>query len=126
MNALEPNVKPDELDTLLHAFFRAEMPSPWPQLKAPITSPASLEETATASPSWWSRSRSRFALAASVALLMLASWWLSGRTVDYSNTGVEGPTKANIDLRNKIIQSVKEDEVRKAQGGAGSATVDKR
>ena len=123
MNALEPNVKPDELDALLHAFFRSEMPDPWPQLKAPVTVPASLEEKAP--PSWWSRSRSRFALAASVALLMLTCWWLSGRTVEYNNPGTDGPLKAK-DLRGKIIQSVKEEEIRKSQGGAASATVDQR
>ena len=103
MNALEPNVKPDELDALLHAFFRSEMPDPWPQLKAPVTVPASLEEKAP--PSWWSRSRSRFALAASVALLMLTCWWLSGRTVDYANPNVQpGVNTADKELREKIFR----------------------
>jgi hypothetical protein len=116
MNASQPNVKPDELDALLHAFFRAEMPNPWPQLKAPV--PASLDETTKAPPSSWSRSRSRFALAASVALLMLTSWWLSGRTVEYSNSGFDsGPPKAGKSIRDKIVEDVKAKERLKADGG---------
>ena len=117
MNALEPKMKPEELDALLHAFFRTEMPNPWPHLKAPIAAPASLEETAKAPPTWWSRSRSRFALAASVALLMAASWWLSGRTVDYPSQGFEaGQPNANKSIRDKIVEDVKEKEKIKAQG----------
>lgn len=56
---------PDDLDGLLHAYFRSEMPDPWPELHAP------------APRSWPARrrvpSRDRFVLAASVAILLAGS-----------------------------------------------------
>ena len=70
-----PEQAPDELDALLRAFFQAQMPKPWPAFKAPATP--------SAQTSWWVKSRSRLALAASVALLLLGSWWLSGSTANY-------------------------------------------
>jgi hypothetical protein len=79
MSTMNPDIRPeqaDEIDALLRAFFRAEMPRTWPAFKAP-TAPS-------AQGSWWARSRSRLALAASVALLVLGSWWLTSRPADYA------------------------------------------
>jgi hypothetical protein len=64
----------DDLDEALFAFFRSEMPSPWPQLKLPNgTPPAPALRPARPAPAPsqrpWFRSP-RFALAASVALLI--------------------------------------------------------
>ena len=60
----------DDLDEALFAFFRAEMPRPWPPLKLPERSPARPALPAPAvKPRSWFRSP-RFALAASVALLI--------------------------------------------------------
>jgi hypothetical protein len=65
----------DDLDGALFAFFRSEMPRPWPQLKLPDDAPAArppvrpAEATPAPSPRSWFRSP-RFALAASVALLI--------------------------------------------------------
>jgi hypothetical protein len=60
----------DDLDEALVAFFRAEMPRPWPQLKLPDAPPARPAPPAPAPRSRsWFRSP-RFALAASVALLI--------------------------------------------------------
>jgi len=74
---------PDDLDGLLRNFFRSEMPNPWPTMTAPaIENPT---------PTWWSRSRSRLALAASVALLLVGSWFLSGSAPDYTAPVVNGP-----------------------------------
>lgn len=74
---------PDDLDQLLRNFFRGEMPDPWPTMKAPaIENPT---------PTWWTRSRSRLALAASVALLLVGSWCLSGSTPEYTAPVVNGP-----------------------------------
>jgi hypothetical protein len=65
----------DDLDEVLSAFFRSEMPSPWPQLQlpeqaSPARPPVRLARPAPAPSSRpWLRSP-RFALAASVALLI--------------------------------------------------------
>jgi len=114
MNLIKPNFGstpgggPDELDILLGKFFRAQMPHPWPRLTAPITDTPPIS-------SWWMRSRSRLALAASVAILIVGSWWLAGRTLDYSPGMSEtirnsGPGTADIRDRNKIIEAVKKKE----------------
>jgi hypothetical protein len=50
-----------EMDDLLHDYFQTEMPRPWPTFKAPRQKPTL---------SLWSRSASRMALAACVALLI--------------------------------------------------------
>jgi len=65
---------PDDLDEMLFAFFRSEMPDPWPELKLPPRMPSAPPvrlASAVPSPSRrpWFRSP-RFALAASVALLI--------------------------------------------------------
>ena len=62
---------PEDLDGLLSAFFRGEVPSPWPALKAPV-SPA-------ASPTAGILPASRLALAASVAALLLGGWFVGTR-----------------------------------------------
>jgi hypothetical protein len=64
----------DDLDGLLRAFFQAEMPHPWPALKAPPSS-----HTAPPAPPRRSLFRSRLALAASVALLVTGALALPGR-----------------------------------------------
>jgi hypothetical protein len=78
MNLVEPpTLKPgDDLDGLLRAFFRSQMPQPWPMPRLPRfrTVPASPQPR-----SGRSLIRSRYALAASVALLLLGSLFLSSR-----------------------------------------------
>jgi hypothetical protein len=86
------NRSSDDLEELLRAFFQAEVPNPWPALKLPapetdavlggIRKPAlspalgaGLLNRATRRLPLW---RSRFALAASVVLLSLASVLVSG------------------------------------------------
>lgn len=67
---------PDGLDLLLRNFFRAEMPNPWPAFQT--------SAQPQAAPTWWSRSRSRMALAASISLLLLGSWFLSSGLPDFA------------------------------------------
>jgi hypothetical protein len=87
----------DDVDGLLRAFFRAEMPRPWPELRLPGASAsgngvAVLDGPSTkpglrsggSFPRPWATVRSRLALAASVALLMGASLFLAGHF--HSNT----------------------------------------
>jgi hypothetical protein len=63
---------PDELDGLLRAYFRAQLPDPWPSLEAPAALPP--RKLAARRPVF----RARLALAASVALLGAASFLLPG------------------------------------------------
>ncbi len=64
---------PDDLDRLLGAFFRAEVPSPWPRPKALAAVPAAPARRAR------TLRQSRLALAASVAALLVGGWYLSAR-----------------------------------------------
>lgn len=83
---------PDNLDRLFSEFFKAEMKHPWP--KAPSTAPAarpaepselaalraagsSRNEPAPAAKGRDHTARARFTLAASVALALGATWFLS-------------------------------------------------
>ncbi len=66
----------DDLDRSLRAFFRAEMPNPWPSLEAPLSRPSVLSSRlAPATTTAWN---SRYALAASVAALIFGTFLLSG------------------------------------------------
>jgi hypothetical protein len=56
----------DDLDALLHDYFHAQMPQPWPEWQPP--------PTVLPARRWWS---SRFALAATVAFLLFGSLALS-------------------------------------------------
>jgi hypothetical protein len=61
-----------ELDELLHDYFQAQIPQPWPTFKAPL----SLRQNRTAS--FWSRSAGRMALAACIALMVAGYLTLGG------------------------------------------------
>jgi hypothetical protein len=81
MNIIErPPVDPtnhdrssENLEELLRAFYRAEMPRSWPELKVPV----SAEAPRHAHKSWFSTAKSRLALAASIILLILSTLLLS-------------------------------------------------
>jgi hypothetical protein len=60
----------DDVDGVLRAFFKAQMPAPWPSLKVPPI----VAKTAKG----WPMMRSRLALAASVGLLALGLSSLAG------------------------------------------------
>jgi len=75
---------PEDVDQLLQAFFRAEMPSPWPEMKVPAEPPARI------TPRTRSLVRSRWALAASVALLAIGPWLVAGKFQTAPRTDV-GP-----------------------------------
>jgi hypothetical protein len=66
----------DDPDGLLRAFFRAELPQPWPAFRRPDDR----DRAATpARPRSWTAARSRLALAATVAVLLLGTLLLSGQ-----------------------------------------------
>jgi hypothetical protein len=76
----------EDLDGLLRAFFRSEMPEPWPTMPVPEVAPV-LPMKPRAMPSRRPLFRSRLALAASVALFLLGSWLLSGSFSQLTNDG---------------------------------------
>jgi hypothetical protein len=80
-NTPQPNVPGDEVDRLLGAYFRAQMPAKWP---APPTSPGGLRRSARQSFAQGTdpATKSRWALAASVALLIGSCWYLSGHATN--------------------------------------------
>jgi hypothetical protein len=86
-----PNPPEDgaELDRLLGAYFRSEMPARWPTAPQPWAEKAQ----AAADPSVNPSRKSRWALAASVALLIGGGWYLSGHLTD-------GKAKRGLDLGN--------------------------
>jgi hypothetical protein len=68
---VRPHTPPpgDDLDGLLRAFYKAELPDPWPSLEAPAARPAVLSPPSGRS--LWSLFRHRWvALAASLAVLI--------------------------------------------------------
>ncbi len=71
-----PRKPSDDLDFLLRAFFRSQMPDPWPGLRLPSFRP---NPATPATPSRRPLIRSRWALAASVALLLAGSLLLPSR-----------------------------------------------
>jgi len=88
--------RPDELDRLLTAYFRSEVPSPWPSLPTPGTTQP------TATPSNRRLTQSRLMLAASIAALLVGSWLVTGKHLGPANPGVpihEGAAKVPMDLR---------------------------
>jgi hypothetical protein len=82
MNSLQPSLSgphdrdrsPNDLDGLLRAFFRAEMPQSWLVPKPPAMSSVRKERAAVARRSLV---RSRFALAACLLILLLAQFFVS-------------------------------------------------
>ena len=84
MNRLENNLaSSDEFDRLVGGFFQAEMPHPWPAAPRRPKTMLPREERSWLG-SWISSGR--FALALSVALLLVAAWILSGVGLPTSST----------------------------------------
>jgi hypothetical protein len=70
-----PTPPDDDLDGRLRAFYRAEMPDPWPSWQAPASRVTLPARPTSRRKGFWG---SRLALAASVALLLGGSLFLSG------------------------------------------------
>ena len=69
---------PDDLDKLLSDFFRSEVPDPWPVMKSPgrptlRLAAAPAPDPVQPAPRRWTLFRSRFALAATVALCLMGT-----------------------------------------------------
>lgn len=87
-NTRIPNRPDDDLDRLFTAYFRAEMPARWPNAPRPWAQTVQPAQAASADPT----RRSRWALAASVALLIGSCWYLSGHVTN-------GKSKPGFDLK---------------------------
>ncbi len=79
----------DEVEGLLRAYFRAQVPNPWPELKLPAEAARPTLRTVSANRSFWS---SRSALAAAIAFLLIGTLALSAafrgsRPVSHSGAG---------------------------------------
>jgi hypothetical protein len=95
-NVLQNDEIRPEVDVLLHEYFEAEMPKPWPAFKAPLQVRAKKQAT------FWSQYSGRLALAASVALLVAGYLTLGGFFSNSSGlTGVERGMESNIGQRDK-------------------------
>ena len=77
-NTRDSNPPGDDVDRLVTAYFRSEMPAKWPAAPRPWAEPARPSNGTTADPA----TRSRWALAASVALLIGSCWYLSNKATD--------------------------------------------
>lgn len=105
----EPPKRPgDDLDGLLRTFFRAQMPYPWP---APPTSHFRIEPAVRPASSRRPLIRSRWTLAASVALLLLGSLLLPGRFTPGSKPE-PGPDGTSISDR-KLHQDMNREHQKK-------------
>jgi hypothetical protein len=88
---------PEPMDNLLRGFFRAEMPEPWPTMNRP--EPRILPFVRPQRASRFASTRSRLALAASVGLLLVGSWFFSGTL---RNNPPGDPSRPNDTAGNKI------------------------
>jgi hypothetical protein len=79
----------EPLDALLGAFFRAEMPSPWPAFHRPARTRLSFDQARAARRPAYA---GRLALAASVGLLFVGSWLLPSVVAPRAPRGESLPT----------------------------------
>lgn len=77
----------DDLDRLLSDFYRSQLPRPWPKPPVAGEQTEPRPHSARKPMQRWSALRSRLALAASIALLLAGSWFLSGTFADVSGSG---------------------------------------
>jgi hypothetical protein len=100
-----------DIDTLLSAFFRAEMPDPWPTLRAPAgprVTPALPVRPSAPPPRRRTLVRSRLALAASVALLVAGALFRAGRPDEAlpraADPGDVSPPSANAEVNPRAVK----------------------
>jgi hypothetical protein len=88
MNTRIPNRPDDDLDRLFRSYYQAELPARWPAAPHPWAEKPSPAVEANADPA----SKSRWALAASVAILLGGCWYLGTHTTD-------GKARPGFDLK---------------------------
>jgi hypothetical protein len=113
---LPPPAKPgDDLEELLRAFYRSQMPQPWPSPRLPrfCTAPATRPKS-----SGRSLTRSRLVLAASVALLMLGSLCLPGRFTHEIKPDYGTPVAPTADILERLRMKKEHENKNKPNLGA--------
>lgn len=113
-----PGMPGDDSETLLRAFFHAELPHPWPSLTPSdfaTTCPARLAPAGRRLrwlPALRAGVRSRLALAATIALLLLGTLLLSGRFHVPTPESQTGPLSAkpiqDFIIKESLLQEVDE------------------
>jgi hypothetical protein len=84
---------PGDLDQMLRAFFQQELPKSWPAFAGELAT-GIRQPGVSAVNSKWSLFRSRMALAASITLILVSTWWLGGRfAATESPMATSGPGK---------------------------------
>lgn len=86
----------DDLEGLLRAFFRTQLPHPWPASPVPPADSVVFRRP----PSGYGQMRSRWALAAAVALLLLGSLLLPRR---FTSEGKPEPSLGGLNTANTNI-----------------------
>lgn len=90
MDHRDPELPADALDQLIRAFYRAEMPDPWPALKLPTATASAPAPPRERVHPWLS---GRMALAASVVLLLCGTWYLAGLFPGYPTARPGSPSE---------------------------------
>jgi hypothetical protein len=129
LDVRSPGRPAGDLDGLLRAFFRAEMPHPWPAVQIGQGPSPFPQRNRTAAhmngddrppadtgrrfaPRSWSKIRSRLALAATVALLLLGTLLMSGRFhLNPRDTDLGNNLAAPRDLEHRINPVIDLDKV---------------
>jgi hypothetical protein len=93
---IPPGSNGDNLDHLLRAFFRAEMPEPWPDAPArPLAFRPARRRGLV---------RSRLALAASVLLLLVGQWLLAGSFPGFATPSSETAVTDPVARKNQVTE----------------------
>ena len=115
---LPPPPKPgDDLEELLRAFYRSQMPQPWPSPRLPRFRPAPTQPPSSGR----SLIRGRLVLAASAALLMLGSLCLPGRFARDSKPSSGPPIAPTADNLERLRMKKEHENKNKPNLGADDA-----
>jgi hypothetical protein len=101
----DPGRPPENLDGLLRAFFQAEMPASWPAPELPAESFRRPPRPAAR----WAMTRSRLALAASVALLVTPLFFFGSPRPAEPDAAAPGRIIGQkYDMKESLFQEVEE------------------
>jgi hypothetical protein len=103
MNANDQFPTENGVDRLLLSFFKAELPDPFPMMKAPVNAELPMP-VVMRNPHRGELTKSRLSLAASVALLVGGCWYLSGQM----GTSTERPKVGKGDDSAKVIKEMRQ------------------